>query len=55
VWLFYARYGKTGIPVVLLEGGGDTIHDFAYLVPALSPHYRVIVLDARLSCSNMIR
>jgi pimeloyl-ACP methyl ester carboxylesterase len=55
VRIFYAQWGGSGIPVVLLEGGGDTIDDWAYLVPALSARFRVIAIDARCqgrsSCS----
>lgn len=44
VW--YAEFGR-GAPVVLLHGGLANSNYWGGLVPALSAHYRVIVMDSR--------
>jgi len=44
--IYYATYGK-GDPVVLLHGGLGNSDHWAFQVPALAKHYRVIVIDSR--------
>jgi pimeloyl-ACP methyl ester carboxylesterase len=44
VW--YAEFGH-GTPVILLHGGLANSNYWGHLVRALSPHYRVIVMDSR--------
>ena len=46
VQLYYAEYGQ-GQPVILLHGGLANSDHWGNLIPALSPHYRVIVMDSR--------
>jgi alpha-beta hydrolase superfamily lysophospholipase len=46
VELYHAEYGQ-GQPVILLHGGLASSDHWGDLIPALSPHYRVIVLDSR--------
>jgi pimeloyl-ACP methyl ester carboxylesterase len=46
--LHWATYGDVKAPpVVLLHGGFGSADDFANQVPALAPHFRVIVVDSR--------
>jgi pimeloyl-ACP methyl ester carboxylesterase len=46
--LYWATYGDAKAPpVVLLHGGFGSGDDFANQVPALAPHFRVIVVDSR--------
>ncbi len=46
--IYYATYGKrSGDPVVLLHGGLGNADHWAFQVPALAKHYRVIVIDSR--------
>jgi len=44
--IWYAVYGR-GEPVILLHGGLANSDYWGDLVPALVPHYRVIVMDSR--------
>ena len=44
--IYYAEYGA-GQPVILLHGGLANSDYWGDLIPALSPHYRVIVMDSR--------
>ena len=44
--IWYAEFGH-GAPVILLHGGLANSSYWGNLVPALSPHYRVIVMDSR--------
>jgi pimeloyl-ACP methyl ester carboxylesterase len=44
--IWYAEFGS-GPPVILLHGGLANSNYWGTLVPALSPHYRVIVMDSR--------
>jgi pimeloyl-ACP methyl ester carboxylesterase len=44
--IWYAEFGG-GAPVILLHGGLANSNYWGNLVPALSPHYRVIVMDSR--------
>jgi pimeloyl-ACP methyl ester carboxylesterase len=44
--IWYAEFG-TGAPVILLHGGLANSNYWGKLVPALAPHYRVIVMDSR--------
>ena len=46
VQLYYAEYGA-GQPVILLHGGLANSDYWGNLIPALAPHYRVIVMDSR--------
>ncbi len=46
VKIWYATFGR-GSPVVLLHGGLANADYWGDLVPALAPHYRVIVMDSR--------
>jgi pimeloyl-ACP methyl ester carboxylesterase len=46
VEIYYAEYGA-GPPVILLHGGLANSDYWGNLIPALSPHYRVIVMDSR--------
>jgi pimeloyl-ACP methyl ester carboxylesterase len=44
--IWYATFGH-GAPVILLHGGLANADYWGNLVPALSPHYRIIVIDSR--------
>jgi len=44
--IWYATFGR-GAPVILLHGGLANSNYWGKLVPALAPHYRVIVMDSR--------
>jgi len=44
--IWYAEFGR-GAPVILLHGGLANSNYWGKLVPALAPHYRVIVIDSR--------
>ena len=44
--IWYATFGR-GEPVILLHGGLANANYWGNLVRALSPHYRVIVMDSR--------
>ena len=44
--IWYAEFGR-GVPVILLHGGLANANYWGKLVPALAPHYRVIVMDSR--------
>ncbi|MEE4729595.1 alpha/beta hydrolase [Pseudomonas alliivorans] len=44
--LHYEEYGQ-GDPVLLLHGLGSSCQDWEYQIPALTLHYRVIVMDMR--------
>jgi pimeloyl-ACP methyl ester carboxylesterase len=44
--IWYATFGL-GTPVILLHGGLANADYWGELVPALAPHYRVIVMDSR--------
>jgi pimeloyl-ACP methyl ester carboxylesterase len=44
--IWYAEFGS-GSPVILLHGGLANSNYWGKLVPALAPHYRVIVMDSR--------
>jgi len=44
--IWYATFGH-GTPVILLHGGLANANYWGKLVPALAPHYRVIVMDSR--------
>jgi pimeloyl-ACP methyl ester carboxylesterase len=44
--IWYAEFGR-GAPVILLHGGLANANYWGKLVPALSPRYRVIVMDSR--------
>jgi pimeloyl-ACP methyl ester carboxylesterase len=44
--IWYAAFGA-GAPVILLHGGLANSNYWGKLVPALAPHYRVIVMDSR--------
>jgi pimeloyl-ACP methyl ester carboxylesterase len=44
--IWYAKFGS-GSPVILLHGGLANSNYWGKLIPALSPHYRVIVMDSR--------
>jgi pimeloyl-ACP methyl ester carboxylesterase len=44
--IWYAEFGR-GTPVILLHGGLANSNYWGKLVPALSPRYRVIVMDSR--------
>ena len=44
--IYYAEYGA-GQPVILLHGGLANSDYWGNLIPALAPHYRVIVMDSR--------
>jgi pimeloyl-ACP methyl ester carboxylesterase len=44
--IWYAEFGA-GAPVILLHGGLANSNYWGKLVPALSPRYRVIVMDSR--------
>jgi pimeloyl-ACP methyl ester carboxylesterase len=44
--IWYATFGR-GSPVILLHGGLANANYWGDLVPALAPHYRVIVMDSR--------
>jgi pimeloyl-ACP methyl ester carboxylesterase len=46
VEIYYAEYGA-GPPVILLHGGLANSDYWGNLIPALSQHYRVIVMDSR--------
>jgi pimeloyl-ACP methyl ester carboxylesterase len=46
VEIYYAEYGA-GQPVILLHGGLANSDYWGDLIPALAPHYRVIVMDSR--------
>jgi pimeloyl-ACP methyl ester carboxylesterase len=46
VEIYYAEYGA-GQPVILLHGGLGNSDYWGDLIPALVPHYRVIVMDSR--------
>jgi pimeloyl-ACP methyl ester carboxylesterase len=46
IQIYYAEYGP-GPPVILLHGGLANSDYWGNLIPALSPHYRVIVMDSR--------
>ena len=44
--IWYATFGR-GSPVILLHGGLANVNYWGDLVPALAPHYRVVVMDSR--------
>jgi pimeloyl-ACP methyl ester carboxylesterase len=44
--IWYAEFGA-GAPVILLHGGLANSNYWGKLIPALAPHYRVIVMDSR--------
>jgi pimeloyl-ACP methyl ester carboxylesterase len=44
--IWYAEFGR-GTSVILLHGGLANSNYWGKLVPALSPHYRVIIMDSR--------
>ncbi len=44
--IWYATFGH-GPPVILLHGGLANSNYWGKLVPALAPHYRVVVMDSR--------
>ena len=44
--IYYAEYGA-GQPVILLHGGLANSDYWGNQIPALAPHYRVIVMDSR--------
>ena len=44
--IWYAVFGS-GTPVILLHGGLASANYWGELVPALAPHYRVVVMDSR--------
>jgi pimeloyl-ACP methyl ester carboxylesterase len=44
--IWYAEFGR-GAPVILLHGGLANANYWGKLVPALAPHYHVIVMDSR--------
>jgi pimeloyl-ACP methyl ester carboxylesterase len=44
--IWYAEFGS-GSPVILLHGGLANSNYWGKLAPALSPHYRVVVMDSR--------
>ena len=44
--IWYAEFGR-GAPVILLHGGLANANYWGKLVPALAPHYRVIIMDSR--------
>jgi pimeloyl-ACP methyl ester carboxylesterase len=44
--IWYAEFGR-GAPVILLHGGLANSNYWGKLIPALVPHYRVIVMDSR--------
>jgi pimeloyl-ACP methyl ester carboxylesterase len=46
VEIYYAEYGA-GAPVILLHGGLANSDYWGDLIPALTPQYRVIVMDSR--------
>jgi pimeloyl-ACP methyl ester carboxylesterase len=43
--IYYETYGQ-GVPLILLQGGMGSIHDFAKCIPELSKHFRVIAPDS---------
>ena len=45
--IYYATYGKTGDPVILLHGGMGNSDHWAFQVPELSTTHQVIVIDSR--------
>jgi pimeloyl-ACP methyl ester carboxylesterase len=44
--IWYATFGR-GSPVILLHGGLANADYWGDLIPALAPHYRVVVMDSR--------
>jgi len=44
--VYYEIYGA-GEPVLLLHGNGGSIRSFAYQIPELSKHFKVIAVDSR--------
>ncbi len=46
VSIWYAIYGQ-GAPVILLHGGLSNSNYWGLQIPALAPHYQVIVIDSR--------
>jgi pimeloyl-ACP methyl ester carboxylesterase len=44
--IWYATFGR-GSPVILLHGGLANANYWGGLIPALAPHYRVVVMDSR--------
>jgi hypothetical protein len=44
--IWYAEFGR-GTSVILLHGGLANSNYWGKLVPALAPHYRVIIMDSR--------
>lgn len=44
--LHYEEYGQ-GSPLLLVHGLGSSCQDWEYQIPALTAHYRVIVMDVR--------
>ncbi|EIK94706.1 alpha/beta hydrolase [Pseudomonas sp. M47T1] len=44
--LHYEEYGQ-GEPLLLVHGLGSSAQDWEYQIPALAPHYRLIVVDLR--------
>lgn len=43
--IYYEEYGQ-GAPLILLQGGMGSIHDFEKCIPELSKHYRIIAPDS---------
>lgn len=46
VRLYYEEYGK-GEPLLLLHGNSQSIEAFAFQIPELSKHFRVVAVDTR--------
>jgi len=44
--VYYETYGE-GEPLLLLHGNGGSINNFAYQIPELSKHFKVIAIDSR--------
>ena len=46
--LYYELHGSTGVPLVLVHGGGSTIGtSFGRLIPLLAPAHRVIAVEVQ--------
>jgi pimeloyl-ACP methyl ester carboxylesterase len=43
--IYFEEYGS-GIPLLLLHGGFNSIHDFQQVIPDLANHFRVIAVDS---------